>query len=103
MCRPAMRVVSAGLIQAQSPVYGQTHIRGVLVFLPIILPPAHGAQSERVRRLQRPVPAARAAESSLNQSPHNYMDGKKGAHVYPKWRTISPPGRRISPSGTEFK
>jgi len=38
-----VRVVGAGLNQAKSAVHGQPHFRGVLVFLPVVFPPANGA------------------------------------------------------------
>ena len=70
MRRAAMGIVLAGLFQAEGAVHGQPHIRGVRVLLPIVLPPANGAQSQCIRRLQRLMAAAGAAKTSLNQRRH---------------------------------
>ena len=57
--------VLARFIQAQLAVDRQADFRGISVFLAVVFPPAHRAQRERAGRLQRPVPAARAAITSL--------------------------------------
>jgi hypothetical protein len=57
MGRATIRKVLARLIEAEGSVHGQADIRGVRVLLAIVLPPAHRAQPERIRRFQRLVPA----------------------------------------------
>ena len=85
MRRAAVHVVLPGFIEAEGAVDGQAYIRGIFIFLAIVFPPANRAQSERVRRFQRLVSAARAAEPGLHQCSHTCIDGKKGACVYAKW------------------
>ena len=78
----AMGVVLPGFVQAEGAVHGQADIGGVLVLLAIVLPPADRAQPQCAGRLQRLVPAARAAKTNLYQSPHECMDENGGARVY---------------------
>jgi len=66
----AMCIVLAGIHQAEGAVHGQADIGRVFVILAIVLPPADRAQCKRVGRLQRLIPAARAAKTSLHQAPH---------------------------------
>ena len=82
MRRAAVHVVLPGFIEAEGAVDGQAYIRGIFIFLAIVFPPANRAQSERVRRFQRLVSAARAAEPGLHQCSHTGIDGKKWARVY---------------------
>ena len=77
----AMGVVLPGFAQAEGAVHGQADIGGVLVLLAIVLPPADRAQPQCAGRLQRLVPAARAAKTNLYQSPHECMDENGGARV----------------------
>ena len=57
----ALAVMHPRLRQAERAVDGQVDVAGVFVFLTVILPPAHGAQQERARRIERPESAARTA------------------------------------------
>ena len=63
-------VVLPGLPQAQSPIDGKPDIRGVVVFLAVVFPPAHRAQSHCARRVQCPASAARAPKTNLSQALH---------------------------------
>jgi hypothetical protein len=76
MGRAAAQEVRAGLGQAQFAIHGQPGYGGILVVLPVVLPPADRAQLLRAGRFQRPVPAAKATETSLFGSPHERMDGE---------------------------
>jgi len=62
----ACGVVVAGFVQAQGSIHGEANVGGILIFLPVILPPAHRAQGQRRWRLQRPESAARATKTSLH-------------------------------------
>src|ERR1035437_9460857 len=57
MGRAALDEVGAGLGQAEGSVHCQADIGGVAVLLAVILPPADGAQGQRLGRLQRLVAA----------------------------------------------
>jgi hypothetical protein len=57
MCRPALGKVRPRLAQAQPSVHREPYIGGVLILLPVVLPPAHRAQLQRLRPRQRTVPA----------------------------------------------
>jgi len=70
----AMGVLLPGFAQAEGAVHGQADFTGVRVLLAVVLPPADRAQGERPRRVQRLVPATRAAKTSLCQSSHDCMD-----------------------------
>lgn len=83
MRRAAEQIVIPGFLEAEGAVDGQADIQGIFIFLAIVFPPANRAQSERVRRFQGLVSAARAAKTSLQQSFHAYIDGTKGPGVYP--------------------
>jgi hypothetical protein len=74
MSRAAVFKMRARLAQAQPAVDRQPNISRVVVFLPVILPPANRAQLQRFRRFQRSIPAARTTKSRL----HAEMD------VFPK-------------------
>lgn len=71
MGRSALPKVHPRVEQAQHPVDGQADLGRVGILLSIVLPPAHGAQLQCLRRRQGPVTAAWAAESRL----HTGMDG----------------------------
>ena len=64
-------VVGAGLVQAEGAVHRQPDIRGVLVLLAVVLPPANRAQAQRFGRLQRLISAAWAAKTSLHSFPQD--------------------------------
>ena len=96
MRRSAMDIVLACLRQAKGAIDGQPDIRGVFVFLSIVLPPAHWAQSKRIGRFQRLVTAAGAAKTGLHQSLHMEIDGIISLGVYPE-RSIRTHG------ATEFR
>jgi len=70
----AMGVMLPGFAQAEGAVHGQADFTGVRVLLAVVLPPADRAQPQGAGRLQRLVPATRAAKTSLCQSPHDCMD-----------------------------
>ena len=62
---PVQRVGLLGqlpcLVEAQLPVHGKADFRSVLVFLAVVLPPAHWTKRQRTRGLERPVSAAWAS------------------------------------------
>src|SRR6185437_2448582 len=62
IARPEPHKVFARLVQAQLAIHREAHHAGVLVVLAVILPPAHRAQRQRGRRIERLVSTARAAE-----------------------------------------
>ncbi len=71
MGRAASGVVGAGLVQAEGSVHRQPDIRGVLVLLAVVLPPANRAQAQRFGRLQRLISATWAAKTSLHSFPQD--------------------------------
>jgi len=74
MSRSHPAIVRPGLVQAQFPVHRQPHLTRVAIILPIVLPPAHRAQSQRTGRLQCFVTATRTTKT--NRGFHIYIDGK---------------------------
>jgi hypothetical protein len=66
----ALSIVGTGFVQAERAVDGEPDIAGVLVFLAIVFPPAHRAQTQRARRLQRPKAAAWTAITDFHQTLH---------------------------------
>jgi hypothetical protein len=82
MRRSKIRVIGARLIQAQLAVHREAHFLGVLVFLPIVLPPANGAQLQGARRFQRLVSTTRATITDFDRSAHIGIDGRMGATDY---------------------
>jgi len=70
MGRAAMGVVGASLGQAEGTIHGQTDIRGIVVLLAVILPPADGAQGQRLGRIQRFISAAWTTKTGH----HNFLD-----------------------------
>ena len=78
----ALGIVLAGFIEAEGAVHGQADFVGIGVFLAVVFPPANRAQAEGVWRLQRLVPATRAAKLSLHQSLHTWIDGAGEVRVY---------------------
>jgi hypothetical protein len=93
--------------EAQMAIHRQTDLRGILVFLSIVFPPANRAQHHRSRRLERPTPAARASKTNLGVllaggGVHIGIDAfckpaltsglstPEGAAVYPVQRTKGP-------------
>ena len=79
----AMHKMIPRLAQAQLPIDRQPDFPGVLVFLPVVFPPAYRAKGQRAGRLQRSVSAAWAAKTSLHSVPSR-MDGFPGPRVYEK-------------------
>jgi hypothetical protein len=65
-----LSVVGAGLFQAELAVHREAHFSRIAVFLAVVLPPAHRAQSQGVWGIQRPVAAAGAAKTNFSQSLH---------------------------------
>lgn len=59
--------VRASLSQAELAVDGKTHIGGVIVFLPIVFPPADRAQLQCIGGFQRPISAARTTIASCDR------------------------------------
>jgi len=59
-------VVSPRLAEAQGSVDRLPHFGGIVVFLAVVLPPAHRAQLEAFRRLQGSVATAGAAETIVH-------------------------------------
>lgn len=57
MRRPALGKVRPRLAQAQRSVHREPHIGGILILLPVVLPPANRAQLQSLRARQRPVSA----------------------------------------------
>jgi hypothetical protein len=66
----ALCVVFAGFVQTEGAVDGEADLAGVIVFLAVVLPPAHRAQSQCARHLQRLISAARAAITDFHQILH---------------------------------
>jgi hypothetical protein len=54
--------VGSRLFQAEIAIHSQPHLGGVSVLLPIILPPANGAQCQRSRHIKRLVTATGATK-----------------------------------------
>jgi hypothetical protein len=65
------RVVFARFTQAEGAIHGEPHIAGIGVFLPIVLPPADRAQSQRAGVFERSESTTRAAKTSLHGFPHD--------------------------------
>ena len=72
----ALGVVPAGFIEAELAVDSETHIRGVGVFLAVVLPPANRAQDQGAGHFQCLVAAARASVTGVQGFPLRGMDGK---------------------------
>jgi len=77
-------VILPGLPQAQSPIDRKPDVPGILVFLAVVLPPAHRAQSHCARSVQCPASAARAPKTSLSQALHIKLDAAAEPEVHPK-------------------
>jgi hypothetical protein len=75
MGRAALGIVGAGLGQAEGSIHRQPDFRGVAVLLAIILPPADGAQDQRLGRFQRLVSATWATKTGHHSYP--YVDGRQ--------------------------
>jgi len=67
-------VILPGLLQAQCPIDGKSDVRGVLVFLAVVLPPAHRAQSHGARNVQCSASTARTPKTSFGQAFHIKLD-----------------------------
>ena len=65
-----LRVVGAGLVEAQLAVDRQTDLSGVGVLLAIVFPPANGAQLQGTGRFEGSVPAAGTAKTECDRSAH---------------------------------
>jgi hypothetical protein len=81
MGRAAVDEVRAGFIKAKGAIHRVANFVGVIVFLPIIFPPADGTERHRARSFQRFESAAWAA-ITLFECPHLRMDENRGARVY---------------------
>jgi len=77
-------VILPGLPQAQSPIDRKPDVPGILVFLAVVLPPAHRAQSHCARSVQCSASAAGAPKTSLSEALYVKLDGTAEPEVYPK-------------------
>ena len=77
-------VILPGLLQAQSTIDGTPDVPGILVFLAVVLPPAHRAQSHCARSVQCSASAAGAPKTSLSEALYVKLDGTAEPEVYPK-------------------
>jgi len=75
MRRTTFGKMRASLGQAESAVHREPDIRGVFVFLPVILPPANRAKAQRLGRIQRLTSTAGTAKTSLHANPHDMWTG----------------------------
>ncbi len=66
----ALSVVLASFVEAKCTIYGVADVARVFVFLAVVLPPADRAEAHGPRRLQRPIPAARAAITDFGRVLH---------------------------------
>lgn len=82
MRRAKLAVIRARLVQAQLAVHCQSNFRRILIFLPIIFPPADRAQLQGARRFERLISATRAAITDFDRSAHIGIDGRMGATDY---------------------
>jgi hypothetical protein len=71
MGRAALGKVGAGLGQAEGSIHRQPDFRGVAVLLAIVLPPADGAQGQRLGRIQRLISAAWATKTGHQRFPQD--------------------------------
>src|SRR5664279_3467316 len=62
-----LQVVPAGLGEAEGAIYRMTHNIGIRIVLPIVVPPADGAEGHRVRRTQGPVTTAHTTSQRHNR------------------------------------
>jgi hypothetical protein len=82
MRRTKLQVIRARLVQAQLAIHRQSNFRRVLVFLPVVFPPANGAQLQGARRFKRPISATRATITDFNSSAHVRTDARVAATDY---------------------
>jgi hypothetical protein len=75
-------VIGPRFLEAELAVDGEAHLRGVIVFLAVVLPPADGAKAEGCRGIERLVLAAGAPEAYFDLGTHTRVDGKNGARGY---------------------
>jgi hypothetical protein len=97
MRRPALRKVGTRSRQAQLTVHRQPNLGSVLVLLPVILPPAHGAQPQRRRSLQRPVSATRATKPRLHLHHQRWTPIR-----HTRITTLNPPRKWVPHPGGVF-
>ena len=81
MSRAAADEVRAGFVKAKGAIHRVANFVGVVVFLPIVFPPADGTERHRARSFQRFESAAWAA-IALFECSHLRMDENRGARVY---------------------
>lgn len=64
MACSAEGIIPAGLAQAQDSIHREVNLIGIIVLLPVVLPPADGAQSHRPGRFEGSCATARAAKEN---------------------------------------
>ena len=80
----ALGVIGTGFLETELAVDGKAHFRCVVVFLPVVFPPANRAKFEGCRSIESLVSATRATEANFDCGIHTGIDGKSGARDYDK-------------------
>jgi hypothetical protein len=73
VCRAAPGIMLAGFVQTQLAIHRQPHLRGIIVLLAVVFPPAYRAQAQRIRGLQCLISAAGTTKTGRNGL-HVWMD-----------------------------
>jgi hypothetical protein len=81
-------VIQASVVEAEGAIYRVMHIFGIRVFLPIIFPPADGAESHGVRSFQCSMAATWAAEKRICD-PHSLPTNGDRSVIKPRSRVLS--------------
>ena len=89
----ALGVVHPCFGKAEFAVYGVVDLQGIVILLPIVLPPANRAQLHRARRFQRSESAAGASKAECH-GPHAEIDGIGEVSVY---RNLYPRNEEAKP------
>lgn len=74
----ALHEMNPGLGEAQLTVDGEVHVAGIVVLLPVVLPPAHRAKLKSLRSCKSPIPATWTAKLIF----HVRMDGNPSLSDY---------------------
>jgi hypothetical protein len=101
MSRAAVDEVRAGFVKTKCAIHRVANFVCVIVFLPIVFPPADGTERHRARSFKRLESAAWAA-ITLFRCSHLRMDENRGAHVYFGCRmSISEQGFTVGAAGRD--
>ena len=81
MRSPALFEMLAGFGEAQLAVHGKADVRGILVFLAVVFPPADRAKHQGAGCIKCLAPAARASIAHSCCWAHTKMDGKRQGEI----------------------